>query len=86
MTHSLSIFSFNLEPCCFIHHFVDVARKLPRFCKMARRPKAVGPRWATQLASFLVMSRQWWSTNPKYIYSVTLSLCACAECMGSQVI
>ena len=32
------LFSFkSCEPCCFIHHFVDVARKLSRFCKMARR-------------------------------------------------
>jgi len=32
------------------------------------------------------MPRQWWPTNPIDIYSVTLSLYACAECMGSQVI
>jgi len=58
-----------------MHHFVDVAWKLSRFCKMARRSKAVGPRWAIHLASFLVMSRQWWPINPKDIYSVTLLHC-----------
>ena len=77
MTHSL-IFSFifkSYEPCCFMYHFVDVACKCSRFCVMARRWKAVRPRWAIHLASFLVMPRQWWPTNPKDIYSVTLSLC-----------
>jgi len=29
----------------FIQHFLEVARKLSRFCKMARRSKVVGPRW-----------------------------------------
>jgi len=29
------------------------------------------------------MSRQWWPTNPKDSFSVTLTLCACAECIGS---
>ena len=38
MTHSLIFFfSFkSCEPCCFMHHFVNVARKLSRFCKMVR--------------------------------------------------
>jgi len=72
----LLFFSFkSCEHCCFIHQFVDVARKLSRFCKMARRSKALGPCWAIYLASFLVMSPQWWPTNPKDIYSVTLTLC-----------
>jgi len=29
------------------------------------------------------MSQQWWPTNPKDIFSLTLTLCACAECIGS---
>jgi len=29
------------------------------------------------------MSRQWWPTNPTDIFSLALTLCACAECIGS---
>jgi len=32
------------------------------------------------------MSRQWWPTDPKDIFSLTLTLRACAECFGSYVI
>jgi len=32
------------------------------------------------------MSRQWRPTNSKDIFSMTLTLCACAECIGSYVI
>jgi len=46
MTHSPSLFSFkSYEPCCFIHQFVDVTRKLSHLCEMTFRSKAIGPRY-----------------------------------------
>jgi len=84
LTYILFIFK-SCESCCFMYHFVDVARKFSRFCEMARRSKAVGPRWATHLASFLVMPRQWWPTNPNDIYSVTLPLCDFAPALNAWV-
>ena len=32
------------------------------------------------------MSPLWWHTNPKDIFALTLTLCACAKCIGSKVI
>jgi len=47
MTHSLlmPILVFNVESVVVYIVSSEVAPELSRFCKMARRSKAVGPRW-----------------------------------------